>query len=43
MYPVIEMYFPVVNLPGGDLHVNMCVVRIAMDGGDGSCLREVFL
>lgn len=42
VHPVVEMNLPVINLPGGDLHVNVRVVSVAVDRGDSSRLREVF-
>jgi hypothetical protein len=37
----LELHFTVVGLPRGDLDVNVRVVRVAVERGDGASLREV--
>lgn len=37
----LELHLAIVRLPGGDLDVNVCVVGIAVERGDGASFREV--
>ena len=37
----LELHFTVVNLPRGDLDVDVRVVCVAVERGDGASLREI--
>jgi hypothetical protein len=38
---LVEMQFLIIRSPGGDVYVNVRVVGVAVDRGDGARLREV--
>lgn len=43
VHSVVQVNFPIINLPGGNLDVDVRVVGVAVNRGDGSRLREIFL
>lgn len=43
VHSVVQMNFPIINLPGGNLDVDVRVVGVVVNRGDCSRLREIFL